>query len=416
MFIPKYKVGVLQFRVLEQGGYVYGPECPCATRKCGKKSALALCFLFDLLVGFSGMMEAGDCCRLCLTLGSRHSALVGGGSGGSCPGIRDRRLSSILTHSDLMSSKSGSGDRSSFWTMGMGENRGSSSESVAPGSGMEVLLVLARLLTLRILLLQSLDLRLRLLGPGQESTFDSSSGSEWHSDEEDSVSINSFDLGMILLGPRCFFLSGTVVLVVVMVVGTVVGTVVGVGAGVGAAVVRGSFLGAVLPPGALPLGLTGSKGGGSFSFGVVPEFPGLGQLCSSLLEDRSTFLGCFLPVLLLDGARSTVTGAFTLVPLPSGAFWLVLGLAFSRTGLSSALSLGSACAKAVLGLPLVQLWLSAAWPSSGWEILSPWFSGCVLVRVLLWGFTLFSHLSSCHLFVDGGSGCGKIQKKSYQYQ
>lgn len=27
------------------------------------------------------------------------------------------------------------------------------------------------------------------------------------------------------------------------------------------------------------------------------------------------------------------------------------------------------------------------------------------MMVLLWGFTLFSHLSSCHLFVEGGSGC-----------
>lgn len=320
-----------------------------------RERALTLCFLFDLLVGFSDGMEAGDCCLLCLKLVSRHSALVGSGSGGSCPGIRDRRLSSILTHRDLMSSKSRSGDSSSFCTMEMGENRGSSSRSVAAGSGMEVLLVLARLLTLRILLLQSLDLKFRLLGPGQgRCTFESSSGSEWHSDEDDSVSINSFDLGMILLGPLCFFLSGAVL------IAEVVGA-----AGVVTVVDRGSFLGAVLPPGALPLGLGGSKGGGSFSFGVVLELTGLGQLCSSLLEDCSTFFGCFLPVLLLERGRSTETGAFTLVPLPSGPFWPVLGLAFSRMGLSKARSLGSACARAALGLLLLQLWFSVAWPSSG---------------------------------------------------
>lgn len=250
-----------------------------------------------------------------------------------------------------MSSKSRSGDRSSFCTIEMGENKGSSSRSVAAGSGIEVLLVLARLLTLRILLLQSLDLKFKLLGPGQgRCTFESSSGSEWHSDEDDSVSINSLDLGMILLGPLCFFLSGTVLIVLEA-------------AGVVMVVDLGSFLGAVFPPEAFPLGLGGSKGGGSFSFGVVLELTGLGQLCSSLLEDCSIFFGCFLPVLLLEGGRSA--GAFTLVPLPSGPFWPVLGLAFSRMGLSKTRSLGSVCARAALGLLLLLLWLSEAWTSSG---------------------------------------------------
>lgn len=360
---------------------------------------LALCFLLDLLGFFSAGIEAGDCCRLCLTLTSRHSAFVGGGSGGSCPGIRDRKLSSILTQRDLMSSKSLSGDKSSFCTMGMGEKMGSSRRSEAPGSGIEVLLVLVRLLTLRILLLQSLDFRLMVLGPGQGSwTLVNSSGSEWHSDEEDSVSMNSLDLGMILLGPRCFFLSWTGVIFV---------------GAVFVVVVRGSFLGAVLTPGPLPLGFGGSKGGGSFSFGVELEFPGLGQLCSSLLEDRSTFLGCFFPVLFLGGASSTEAGDFTLVLLLSGAFWPVLGLVFSRIGLSNVLSLGSAGASAVLGLLLLELWLSEAWLSSGWELLSPWLSDWVLISALLWGLTLFSHLSSCHLFVDGGSGWWKKTKHIY---
>lgn len=307
----------------------------------------------------------------------------------SRPGIRANRLSSIFTHRDFTSSKSRSGDRISLWATETGEKRCSSRRSGTPGSRTQVLPMLLMLRT-------SLDLGVERFGPGHtRRDLDGSSESEWHSEEDDSVSMNSFDFGVILPAPLCFFRS-----------------VIGVPEEFGVAPLvtvpdpvpepmldLGSFRGAVFPPGILLLGLGASgTGGGSFSFRVLMEFTaGRLQFVSSLFW--STFLGCFLPVLLLEGARSLQEPLLTLTDFPSGTFWLLLGLAFSRTGLSKVRVLGSGRSR--MGSGLLS---SVTWTSSGWEALGPRVSFWVLVRTLLWGVTMFSHLSSCHLLVDGGSG------------
>lgn len=193
-------------------------------------------------------------------------------------------------------------------------------------------------------------------------------------------------------------------------------------------VLRGSFLGAIFPLWVLVLDLGVSRGrvggGGSFSLGGLVEtleWVGLGQggwsCCwSSRLDERSTFLGCFFPVLRLGavGSAPATPGNLPFDLCPSGTLWPALGLALSLPGLRSPRgSLGSGRDKEGGGLPGLVLTpgaeLSGArsrvWP--GWELTgTTWLSCWGVTRDLLWGVTLFNHLSSCHLLVDGGSGSG----------
>lgn len=343
---------------------------------------LTLCFLLDFVDGFSaaGVGDSRDG-RLCFTFASLGSLFTDVVSKGSCPGILESKLRSIFTHRDLSSSYSLSGDRSSFCTIGIGE-KSCSSKSLLVWS-MDVLLpLLVKLLTLRMLLPESFTLTL-LPDPvqaGNTLACKLSSWSVFESEVDESVSMNSRDLGTILLGPLYFFFSE-----------------------VRPVLVRGSFLGAVFPTAAL-VRTFGCSGGScvSFSLGVLLVLFGLGQLYSSTLEVLSTFLGCFFPVVLCE-VGSLWAGDFCLELFASGVFWATRGLAFSRMGLRITRSLESVGGRLLLSFPLFGP--SACWLLWAWELVSLWGSFWLLMMVLLWGFTLFSHLSSCHLFVEGGSGC-----------
>lgn len=352
------------------------------------RKLLTLCFLLDFVEGFSTAAGVGDSRdgRLCFTFASLGSVFTDAVSKGSCPGILDNKLRSIFTQRDLSSSYSLSGDRSSFCTIGIGENS-CSSKSLLVWSIDVLLPLLVKLLTLRMLLPESFTL-MPLAGPLQAGNILACKLSSWsvlESEVEESVSINSRDFGTILLGPRYFFFSE-----------------------VSPVLVRGSFRGAVFPTDAFVRTFCCSAGSWvSFSLGVVLVLFGLGQLYSSTLEVLSTFLGCFFPVVLCD-VGSLWAGDFCLELFASGVFWATRGLAFSRMGLRIALSLESVWGR-LLSFPL--FCPSACWLLCDWELLSLWVSFWLLMMALLWGFTLFSHLSSCHLFVEGGSGCRLRNKR-----
>lgn len=88
----------------------------------------------------------------------------------------------------------------------------------------------------------------------------------------------------------------------------------------------------------------------------------------------------------------------------SGVFCVGLGRAFSLIRLRRGLSLGTATDW--LGFGFTLTWTSTGCIiGGGREMVSVGVSFWPQINDLFWDVTLFSHLSSCHLLVEGGSGC-----------
>lgn len=343
-----------------------------------------LCLRLPFGAGFSAAATA--VWRLGFEAVSLWSGLAGATWNELWPGTLDSKSRSIFTQRFFRFSCSRRGERSSVCMTGAGEKVGSSLL-------MEKLL-LPLLLTkvLRVRLAPQVSLYLAKLLPGameggRTLICSVSSWSVLESDVDESVSMNSRDFGTILPGPLYFFFS---VAKVIFGLGSFLGT--------------GLWVVVLLRP----LGGSGSSTL-SFSLGVLLVIFGLGQVNSSLLVFFSTFLGCFFPIVLWE-AVSIVADNLCFKAFVSKILWVGRGRAFSLTRLRRGLSLGSA--RTWLGVVFILIWTSIGWMmGGGTEIVSTGVSFWPQINDLFWDVTLLSHLSNCHLLVEGGSGC-KLRKSS----
>lgn len=342
---------------------------------------LTLCLRLPLGAGFSA--AAAAVWRLGFEAVSLWSGLAGAAWSELWPGTLDSKSRSIFTQRFFRFSWSRRGERSSVCMTGMGEKVGS---SLLMDKLLLLLLLLPLIKVLRVRLAPHVSLDLAVLPPGaiqggRTLICRVSSWSVLESDVDESVSMNSRDFGTILPGPLYFFFSEAKGMLGL-----------------------GSFLGMGLWAVALlrPLGGSGSSTL-SFSLGVLLVIFGLGQVNSSMLVFFSTFLGCFFPIVLWETV-SIVADNLCFKAFVSGFFWVGRGRAFSLMRLRRGLSLGSA--KTWLGLVFTLTWTSIGWMiGGGTDIVSMGVSFWPQINDLFWDVTLLSHLSNCHLLVEGGSGC-----------